>query len=144
LRPPAQEDFREGYTQALHHCLPEPFEIFPESKIRLRDASRILNLQIPEFRSEDREAHGHSVIIMSLDRNDRSASSRRKFPDLEMIWPFMRFHADLFELSGGHANAVAFLDSQRAKPGDSRTAGNERRDCDQGQCGVGHAHLVGR
>ena len=66
---------RHGYrvkadSPELDGSRPETLQVVPESGIRFRHAGRILNLQIPEFGSEDGEAHGHSVIVMSLDRDD--------------------------------------------------------------------------
>ncbi len=108
--------------------LPVPLDIVPELRIRFRHTGRIVNLQIPSFRSEDGEAHCDAVIVMRLNRDDRLVASGMELRDMEIIGAFVGFHTNLVKLMRGYADTVAFLDSQRSQASDPCTAGNKRSD----------------
>ena len=119
--------------------LPVPLDIFPELRIRFRHAARIVDLQIPSFRSEHGEAHCDSVIVMRLNPDGRLVASGMEFSDVDIIGAFVGLDAEFAKLLRGHADAVAFFNSQCSEAGDPCTAGNERSERDQSECGVGHA-----
>ena len=99
-------------------------QIVPETRVRLRDTTRILDHDPRHPQPDQRHAHRHAVVVVCFDLGPVQRSRRDRQP----IGEFIDFCADSAQFGRQRGDAVGFLVADVRDVADSRRPLREARD----------------